>query len=415
MSESSERDAIFRYSYSRGTVLLLYALGWLAASVGGYVLLDATFAAGGGLAANLLFAAGAAGLAGGVGGATALLTNLSRHVAAEQNLQEQPLGYYWVMPVLGLVAGLLTLLLIAIPAQLIINFATTGQLVLDTTFATATFTALQMVIAWTGGFYQQRGIKRLRAALKLDSPAPASRQKIDPNDPLAWKEWYKYRVEVIRWSYTWGLLALGYNVLWLAGALASLLLLGQTALLNPEAVATETTVAVVLAAWPAVVAGALGGVVAALYRLYRSVSHTQDFDRQDLMFYLVQPPVGAVFGGVIYFLVASGYFSLSPVFSPGVEPTIVDSPTVVMIQMALGWLVGFRQEAVNQLTLKLVADIVRFFRVASKFLNPKVWFNQAERNAIWAELGFQREVFTPDDAEPPQARSVWSDLPTDLN
>ncbi len=414
MSEQTERDAIFTYSYSRGILLLLYGLGWLVAAMVGYILLNALFAASSGSLLNLLFAAGASLLAGSVGGSTAMLTNLSRHVATERNLQQQSLSTYVVMPLLGLGLGLLTLL-ITIPAQVIINFATTGQLLLENTFTTSTFISLQIVIAWTAGFYQQRGIRRLKAALKFNSPAPAPKDEIDPNDPLAYKEWYKYRMEVIRWSFTWGMLAFGYNLLWMGGALATFILIGQSALLDPAAAATETSVAVVLAAWPAVVAGALGGVVAALNRLYRSVSHTQDFNRQDLMLYLVQPPVGAVFGAVVYFLVASGYFSLSRLFSPGAEPTVVDSPMVVMVQMALGWLVGFRQEAVTNLTLKLVADIVQFFRVVAKFFNPRVWFNQAERDKIWAELGRQREVFRPDDAKPPQARSVWSNLPTDFN
>lgn len=415
MPESPENDAVFRYSYTRGTVLFLAGLIWLAAATAGYILLDRLFAAGGGLATNLLFAAGAAALAGLAGGTTALLTNLSRHVAVERNLQEQPLGIYWAMPLLGLLLGLLTLGLISLPGQLLINITVTGQWLLDYTFATGMFTALQMVIAWTAGYYQQRGFGYVRTALKLDDPAPPARDTIDFNDPLAYKEWYKYQERVRRWSYSWGLLALGYNLLWLLGGLALFALLGQAALLDPQAAASGTTVAVVLAAWPAVVAGALGGVVAALNRLYRSVSHTQDFNRQDLMFYLVQPPLGAVFGAVSHFLVASGYFSVSRLFSPGAEPTVVDSPTVVLIQMALGWLVGFRQDAVANLTLKLIGDIVKFIRTASKLLNPRVWFKPAERNRIWAELGLHREVFSPDEAEPPQARSVWSDLPTDLN
>ena len=415
MSEITDQDAIFRYSYTRGTLLFVYGLFWLAATAVVYTVLDALFATGNAAALNLAFAVGAAMLAGGTGGVTVLLTNLSRHVAVERDLQNQSLIYYVALPIFGLVLGLLSLLLISVPAQILINLATTGQLVHDATFATSTFTALQMVIAWTTGFYQQQGIRRIKNSLNIDASITPRVDTVDLNDPLAYKAWYRYRIQVIRWSYTWGLAALGYNVLWLVVLLAGFALLGQSALLQPGASATDSMVAVVLAAWPAVMAGALGGVVAALNRLYRSVSHTQDFNRQDLMFYLVQPPVGAVLGGVIYFLVASGYFSLSGLHSPGAQPTVVDSPTVVLIQMALGWLVGFRQEAVSNLTLKLITDVVKFFKTAAKLLNPRVWFNRTERNKIWAELGRRQEVFRATNKEPIEARSVWSDLPTDLN
>ena len=415
MFEKTDRTAIFNYSYTRGTALLVYGLIWLALTVAGYILLDTLFTGNIGVAPNLIFAVGAAMLAGGVGGVTALLTNLSRHIMVERNLSSQSIIYYAALPVLGLGLGLVSLLLISIPGQLIINFVTTGQFLFEATFATSTFTALQMVIAWIAGFYQQQGIGQIKTFLKIDTSTISTDNSINLNDPLAYKLWYRYRLRVIRWSYSWGLLAFGYNVIWLLLLLASFALLGQTALLNPTATTADSTVTVVLAAWPAVVAGALGGIVAALNRLYRSVSHTQDFHRQDLMFYLVQPPVGAIFGGVIYFLVTGGYFGINGLFSPGAQPTTVDSPTVVLIQMALGWLVGFRQEAVSSLTLKLITDVVKFFKTAARLLNPRIWFKQAERDQIWAELSRHNAVFRSIHSEPVEARSVWSDLPTDLN
>jgi hypothetical protein len=95
-----------------------------------------------------------------------------------------------------------------------------------------------------------------------------------------------------------------------------------------------------------------------LYMLPFPIARTSTAN--DLMWYLVQPVVGAVLGAVIYMLLASGYFSVQRLFNPQETSRVIEAPAIIMIQLALGWVVGFRQTAINQLILRLVSDIVDF-------------------------------------------------------
>lgn len=57
--------------------------------------------------------------------------------------------------------------------------------------------------------------------------------------------------------------------------------------------------------------GGIGGVVGALYTLWWHISQEQDFDRQYLMWYWVQPLMGVVLGGIIFLVLAGGFLILN--------------------------------------------------------------------------------------------------------
>lgn len=56
--------------------------------------------------------------------------------------------------------------------------------------------------------------------------------------------------------------------------------------------------------------GGIGGVVGALYTLWWHISREQDFDRNYMMWYLVQPMLGLVLGGIIFLVLAGGFLIL---------------------------------------------------------------------------------------------------------
>jgi len=208
--------------------------------------------------------------------------------------------------------------------------------------------------------------------------------------------WHKRRQLMVQWSYTWGVFILIYGVAWIVAWLAGNLAWGVS-LFSPEVAEVSPTnniaTTLVLAAWPAIIAGGIGGVVGMLNDLYRHVSFEQDFDRQHLMLYLVQPAVGCVFGVVMYFLVAAGYLSLQPLFSSGGAAPVIDSPSVIMAQLVLAWLAGFRNQTVSNLIMKLVGDVVAFFKLVGKLIHPTTLFDAEKRQQVLAQIGKKNEVF----------------------
>ncbi len=111
-------------------------------------------------------------------------------------------------------------------------------------------------------------------------------------------------------SYFWEMLILVYGVFWLivfgAGMAVSVLgLAGQwlTSLnLDPAAVATASSL------FLNVMAGGLGGVLGLLYSLYSHVAIDRDFDRQFLLWYLVQPFLGMLMGVIVSLFLLAGVF-----------------------------------------------------------------------------------------------------------
>lgn len=385
------REELFRSSYGRGLPLLGYGFFWLAVTPALFLILDQLFAASAGVITNLIVAAVSAGLAGGAGGAAAMLIRLGRHIGVDEDFLEQSLLLYVAQPLAGLVTGFAVWLVVALPGGLLVNYVVIGQLALARSLSSATFTAVYLLLAWAGGYYQQQGFLKLKSMLvKKTSADPAD---VDPNAPFSFKEWYRRQRQMIRWSFTWGIFVLLYSIGWLAGLLISYIWSNQS-ILQPQPAAAILPLMLLLAAWPTAVAGGIGGVISLLNRLYRRISYEQNFDRQELMWYLVQPAVGTVFGVVMYLLVASGYLALQPLFSSQTSQ-IVDFSPVVALQLVLGWIAGFHQQLVNDLILKLLRDVVSFGKLVLKLLNPFTLFNKTKRQQVLAELGRKNEIFKP--------------------
>lgn len=385
-----DRNELFRASYGRGIPLLGYGLIWLAGTVVILSGLGRFFAGSEGLLLNLLLAVMAAGLVGGIGGATGMLKRLGQHIAIDEDLVTQSVVLYFLQPIAGVIGGGLVFAFIAVPGSLLVNFVAHGQLIVARSFSSATFTAIYLLLAWTGGYYQQQVYLKLKSLLKKQT---AGKKAVNLDAPFSFKAWYRHQQEVFRWSFTWGLFILFYAVLWLAVLVYSYVWADQS-ILTPEPASAVLPIVLLLAAWPTAAAGGIGGTVNLLHRLYQRVSYEQNFDRQELMWYLVQPVVGIVFGLALYLLVASGYLALQPIFSSR-SSLIVDLPPVVMLQILLGWIAGFRQQLISDLILKLVGDVVSFVKLVLKLVNPLTLFNKTKREQVLAEIGRQHQIFKP--------------------
>src|SRR5690606_10355777 len=103
-----------------------------------------------------------------------------------------------------------------------------------------------------------------------------------------------------RWAQTWGLFSFFYALIWLA-LLAAAFLIDIEGLLGPLLERYQFLVT----PWYAGLAGGIGGTVAIL-RGFSQVIVRNEFDRQGLRRYLVQPVTGFIAGAVMAFLVGSG-------------------------------------------------------------------------------------------------------------
>jgi len=390
------KESLFRYSYTRGLALFIYGLLWLGAAAAGLMNIGGWFAAGG-ILPNLAAAVLAAGLVGSMGGVAAMLTRLGQHVAYKQDFPHQKLRLYVAQPFAGFGLGLLIFVVLVIPVNLLLNFASSGRLVFADSFTSATFLAVSMLLGWIAGFYQEQGIKKIVSLVKkTEEPHPVE-LSTNTEAAFSFKEWYRRHRQMVRWSYTWGIFVLLYGVAWMVGLVAVQWVWGPP-ILSPGMVSAGIISALVLGAWPTVMAGGVGGIIGMYNDLYRHVSFEQNFDRQFLMYFLVHPVVGAILGLAMYLFVSGGYLSLAPLFSNGTPP-VVDAPSIIMVQMVLGWAAGFRQQTVSALILKLIGDVMAFLKKVWALVNPKTLFNPAKRDAALADIGETTDVFKPLDED----------------
>jgi hypothetical protein len=399
-------NELFRRSYPRSLVVFFYGLVWLMALLAGYLLIGPLFGSGSNLISALVVATWTAALAGAIGGTTAMLSRLYQHVSISQDFPGQSLLSYFVQPLVGLAVGILSFYLVVIPGAIIITFITDlNSFLSNLSFSTllpglstliansvahlsevtvtSPFVALQILLAWIAGFRQQVGLARLKA--RLISPAgetislPAGTD-FDENEPLFFKLSAQQRRLMVQWSFTWGIFLLVYGIIWLMGLVAGYLWAGQSLLAS-----NHTTVTLILAAWPSAAAGGIGGVFSLLNDLYQHISIKQDFHRQHLISYLVQPIIGFIFGLIMYLFIATGYLSLKS-FGPEDAPPLVDSPTILTTQLALGWIAGFRQQTIADIILRLVEGVVSLLKAIVAFFNPAVLFDQIKREQQAAKI-----------------------------
>jgi hypothetical protein len=102
--------------------------------------------------------------------------------------------------------------------------------------------------------------------------------------------------------------------------------------------------------WHTMMWGGIGGVIGALYHLWWHVSEKQDFDRQYFLWYLVQPIMGLVLGGIVFLLMAGGFL----VFQ--VDLTNTNASTAArLVPYLVAVLGGFRQNFIYEQFDRLIA------------------------------------------------------------
>jgi hypothetical protein len=421
MLTSDTAENIFHRSYTLAWGVLGYGLLCFSLLLGGYLLIDQFSPAGGGLVTNLLIGLWVSAMAGGLGGTASMLHQMGQHLAVEQTFERRPLTGYLLQPPIGVLFGLLALLVIVIPGAFIVEFAQGFEALLnnlsltsimapvveffsnlgnalDRTIPTPDFIALAVLVAWVAGFHQQLSWRAAKQRLALTAepgeafpPRPAL-GPLDENDPFYFKRWlHEYR-RLAYWSYSWGVLIIVYGLVWFLGAIAAFVYGWQ--FLTIWAQSSHPAVTIMLSAMPIGAAGSLGGVVRALLDLQEHASQKQDFHVQHLMSYLLLPVVGFALGMGMSFLVAAGYLVLNTTVGEEANTLrVIDAPAIVMIQLVLGWIAGFRQAPLVEALHRLLSRALLFLRLILAFLNPTTLFDADKRAERLAALKAQADLF----------------------
>ena len=102
--------------------------------------------------------------------------------------------------------------------------------------------------------------------------------------------------------------------------------------------------------WASIMWGGIGGLIGAMYHLWWHVSKLEDFDKSYTMWYVVQPVMGAVLGGLMYLIMAAGLLAMNIVPQ---EKDVIHALPLVLAAIA-----GFRQVYVYELLDRLVKSFM---------------------------------------------------------
>lgn len=152
-----------------------------------------------------------------------------------------------------------------------------------------------------------------------------------------------------QWSYTWGLMLFFYALVCFVGLAVGFFFdingLTQGAIYIAEG---YTPI------WYMTLAGGMGGVVAILVGLAEQISQNQ-FDRQDVMTYLVQPVTGLILGLLMFFIANTGFLIFGSE-TMGAERASFSSPQIILIVLA--WIAGFRQVDIYTIIDQMLARVL---------------------------------------------------------
>ncbi len=145
---------------------------------------------------------------------------------------------------------------------------------------------------------------------------------------------------------------LGYQVGWMLLFLLGLVFAAPLATgIGSLGKMSEKTMADLFPIWNTMMWGGIGGVIGALYTLWWHISDQEDFDRQYLMWYLVQPIMGLLLGGIVFLLLAGGFLILAVNLTDSADSTA----GARLLPYLAAVLAGFRQNFIYEQFDRLIA------------------------------------------------------------
>ena len=148
------------------------------------------------------------------------------------------------------------------------------------------------------------------------------------------------------WSLSYGVMLLIYNLVWLIG-LGVLLTYSKQVTIAFAGTGVDQTFFITI------LCGGLGGVTGALRSMWVHIAKERNFDPQHLMWYLINPILGAVLAIFAFWVAQLGLVTMSGGTGSGA------TGNGVFVLYVLGWLVGFQQNVAYQLVEQAVKMIFK--------------------------------------------------------
>lgn len=154
---------------------------------------------------------------------------------------------------------------------------------------------------------------------------------------------------------TVGVRLLIYELVWLLLLSASFIVVNLTPALSNVYLVPPLDHVSVIQFVNSLIWGSMGGLVGALYALWKHTSDQQDFDGQHAVWYITNPILGLALGAFIFLIIQAGFLSLT---AGGSNGDAIRSASVIYV---VAWIAGFKQNVVYE----LVRRILDVFRVNS--------------------------------------------------
>ena len=142
-----------------------------------------------------------------------------------------------------------------------------------------------------------------------------------------------------------------YQALWLVVLLAGMIFAGPLSTwIASVGTVTGPSLMNIYPIFNTMIWGGIGGIVGALYTLWWHISEQQDFDRNYMTWYLVQPLLGLVLGGIVFLLLAGGFLIL--------QVNLTDDKAVTgarLLPYLAAVLAGFRQNFIYEQFNRLIS------------------------------------------------------------
>ena len=94
--------------------------------------------------------------------------------------------------------------------------------------------------------------------------------------------------------------------------------------------------------------GSLGGIVGALYALWKHVASKQDFDARYSLWYITNPILGLALGAFTFLVIQAGFFSLT---AGSANNEMIQSAYMIYL---FAWIVGFKQNVVYEIVRRIL-------------------------------------------------------------
>jgi hypothetical protein len=156
------------------------------------------------------------------------------------------------------------------------------------------------------------------------------------------------RRQTVRWTNTYGWLTFFYEGIWVWVLAVGIFYAPRLVSSITATFGAAESLVSVEQLWNTAAWGGVGGVLGALYSLYWHAAKVKDFDKQYLMWYVVQPVIGLIIGAALHVIIGAGFLTLIG------EAAVTQGTPLRLFPYALAVIAAFRQRFILELVDRVI-------------------------------------------------------------